>query len=483
MKLKKSKNIFLSELENFEPKTTTFRNLIIINELSNRKYSKKINKNLLGLSNNNSIKVNNKKKKNIKRPLTTTSSSNKNRYKKNKITNKFSSNFSSFLSQSKDINTNRNIEQNTNKRINTISNPFLHKTNDKIKKKLLNNRPFTGIKYPFIIDNHPILPTQFTGLPKEIIIENKKLCESLKKDNNKLFDNSFCLIPKKNFTPKFRYPFQEKIIIKSENDILKELGIKKEEEEKEEFKAFKALTVLNLARNTIIKKEKEKYSKEEILSRMKQCIIKAAFHFKRLSITLNDLYTKYPIKNSKNYDYYFDQLIKSIKINDLEKANSILDDYKFLVLHYDIFKQTPLHWVSKRNIYQLISKIVSYGADVDSLDQVGYSSLHLAIINNNFESVVFLFLNYASPFIKDKYGKKPIEYCKNYKMEILCKKATGFHLAHLFGNNKNFYQNVKRSFTFFVESEFRNDLGDEAYKFIYELADNFRKQQIIQKEE
>ena len=345
MKLKKSKNIFLSELDNFEPKTTTFRNLIIINELSNRKYSKIINKNLLGLSNNNSIKVNNKKKKNLKRPLTTTSSSNKNRYKKNKITNKFSSNFSSFLSQSKDINTNRNIEQNTNKRINTISNPFLHKTNDKIKKKLLNNRPFTGIKYPFIIDNHPILPTQFTGLPKEIIIENKKLCESLKKDNNKLFDNSFCLIPKKNFTPKFRYPFQEKIIIKSENDILKELGIKKEEEEKEEFKAFKALTVLNLARNTIIKKEKEKYSKEEILSRMKQCIIKAAFHFKRLSITLNDLYTKYPIKNSKNYDYYFDQLIKSIKMNDLEKANSILDDYKFLVLHYDIFKQIRSSWL------------------------------------------------------------------------------------------------------------------------------------------
>ena len=477
MKLKKSKNIFLSELNNFEPKIPTFRNILLINELSNREYSKKINKKILGLSNNNSSK---EKNQNLKRPLTTTSSSNKHRNKKKYKTNQISSNYTSFLSQSKEIIKNPNNEY-TNKKNMTLSNNILNQRNDKIKKKHF-NRPLTGIKYPFIIDNHPILPKKFTGLPKGIIEENKKLCESLKIDNNKLFDNSFCLIPKRNFAPKFRYPFQEKIIIKSENEILKELGIKKEEEEKEEFKAFKALTVLNLARNTNINKEKKKRSKEEILSRLKKCLIKAASHFKRLSITLNDLYTKYPINEPEKYEYYFNQLIKSIKMKDLEKANSILDDYKFLVLYYDIFKQTPLHWASKRNLYQLISKIVSYGADIDSLDQVGYSSLHLAIINNNFESVVFLFLNYASPFIKDKYGKKPIEYCKNYKMEILCKKATGFHIAHLFGKNKNFYNNVKKSFTFFVESEFRNDLGDEAYKFIYELADNFRKQQIINKE-
>ena len=53
MKLKKSKNIFLSELNNFEPKILTFRNILLINELSNREYSKKINKKILGLSNNN----------------------------------------------------------------------------------------------------------------------------------------------------------------------------------------------------------------------------------------------------------------------------------------------------------------------------------------------------------------------------------------------------------------------------------------------
>ena len=216
---------------------------------------------------------------------------------------------------------------------------------------------------------------------------------------------------------------------------------------------------------------------------MKKCIIKAAIHFKRLSITLNDLYTKYLINDPAKNEIYLNKLIESIKYKNLEKANLILDEYKFLVLHYDVFKQTPLHWASKRNVYQLISKIVSYGADVDSLDQVGYSSLHLAIINNNFESVVFLFLNYASPFIKDKYGKKPIEYCKNYKMEILCKKATAFHLAHLFGKKKNFYHNIKKSFTFFVESEFSNDLGEEAYKFIYELADKYRKEQIMKKDD
>ena len=54
MKLKKSKNIFLSELNNFEPKIPSFRNILLINELSNREYSKKINKKILGSSNNNS---------------------------------------------------------------------------------------------------------------------------------------------------------------------------------------------------------------------------------------------------------------------------------------------------------------------------------------------------------------------------------------------------------------------------------------------
>ena len=481
MHFQRSKNIFLSELNNFEPKIPKFRNVILLNELSNRKYSKKINKKLLGLSNNISTNENNKKIKNIKRLLTSTTSSNENRNKKKYKTHIPPSNYSSFFTQSKEIIKTLNNEENIKKK--TISFSNNKKRNEKIKHNIFKKRPFSGIKYPFIIDNHPILPKPFTGLPKEIIEENRKLCESLKIDNEKLFDNSICLIPKKNFSSKFRYPFQEKIIIKSENEILKELGIKKEEEEKEEYKAFKALTILNIARNTKIKNEKVKYTKKEILSRMKKCIIKAAIHFKRLSITLNDLYTKYLINDPEKNEIYLNKLIESIKYKNLEKANLILDEYKFLVLHYDVFKQTPLHWASKRNVYQLISKIVSYGADVDSLDQVGYSSLHLAIINNNFESVVFLFLNYASPFIKDKYGKKPIEYCKNYKMEILCKKATAFHLAHLFGKKKNFYHNIKKSFTFFVESEFSHDLGEEAYKFIYELADKYRKEQIMKKDD
>ena len=100
MKLKKSKNIFLSELNNFEPKIPTFRNILLINELSNREYSKKINKKILGLSNNNSSK---EKNQNLKRPLTTTSSSNKHRNKKKYKTNQISSNYTSFLSQSKEI--------------------------------------------------------------------------------------------------------------------------------------------------------------------------------------------------------------------------------------------------------------------------------------------------------------------------------------------------------------------------------------------
>ena len=229
MHFQKSKNIFLSELNNFEPKIPKFRNVILLNELSNRKYSKKNNKKLLGLSNNISTNENNKKIKNIKRPLTSTTSSNENRNKKKYKTHIPPSHYTSFFTQSNIIKT-LNNEENIKKK--TISFSNNKKRNEKIKHNIFKKRPFSGIKYPFIIDNHPILPKPFTGLPKEIIEENRKLCESLKIDNEKLFDNSICLIPKKNFSSKFRYPFQEKIIIKSENEILKELGIKKEEEEK-----------------------------------------------------------------------------------------------------------------------------------------------------------------------------------------------------------------------------------------------------------
>ena len=110
MHFQKSKNIFLSELNNFEPKIPKFRNVILLNELSNRKYSKKINKKLLGLSNNISTNENNKKIKNIKRPLTSTTSSNENRNKKKYKTHIPPSNYTSFFTQSNIIKTLNNEE-------------------------------------------------------------------------------------------------------------------------------------------------------------------------------------------------------------------------------------------------------------------------------------------------------------------------------------------------------------------------------------
>jgi hypothetical protein len=294
----------------------------------------------------------------------------------------------------------------------------------------------------------------------------------------KVFHDSFYVVSKYKFSPQFRNPFQERIIMKDKNDILEE---KKNINKDYKYKAFKALSIIDLAKNIKLKKEDKKIKKNEILLVFKRLIIKAANHFKRLTIDLNELFYNYPKqkKDPIKYKNYFNHLITLIKNKDIEKANIYLDTFKCLVLDYDINKQTLLHWVVKRNIYQLIPKIVSYGANVDFLDKVGFSPLHLAILFNKFESVVFLFLYYASPFIKDKHGKKPIDYCKNYKMKILCKRAILLHIIHIFGGHQKFYENVKRGFAFFVESEFKHELDCEAYKYITDLANEFRKQMFI----
>ncbi len=503
MEKKSKKLISLSRLNSFREESKYNNNNLLTEQ--NRKlfpiyyHPKKSNENIIRLA-NYSI---------LKEQLRISTSGNKeilysslNSTERNFSNNKqISTNFSKYISQSNVI-TNIKNSSISYKKINTISKTFYSNNSKSSNKKkntfsktfysnyskttnnndqiisLFKNKTLSRKKYPFIIINHPILPSNFTKLPKEILDENKKLHETLQKDNMKVFQDSFYVVSKYKFSPQFRNPFQERIIMKDKNEILED---KKNIKKDYEYKAFKALSIINLAKNIKLKKEDKKIKKNEILSVFKRIIIKAANHFKRLTIDLNELFYNYPKqkKDPIKYKNYFNHLITFIKNKDIEKANIYLDTFKCLVLDYDINKQTLLHWVVKRNIYQLIPKIVSYGANVDFLDKVGFSPLHLAINFNKFESVVFLFLYYASPFIKDKYGKKPIDYCKNYKMKILCKRAILLHIIHIFGGHQKFYENVKRGFAFFVESEFKHELDCEAYKYITDMANEFRKQMFI----
>ena len=208
---------------------------------------------------------------------------------------------------------------------------------------------------------------------------------------------------------------------------------------------------------------------------MKKIIIKAALHFKRITLSLTDLFSNYHSNQLLESNSIFETIIQCIKNKDIHNGNILLDNYKITVLQSDLYKQTLLHWAAKRNSFYFIPKIVNYGAEVDALDEIGFSPLHLAIINNHFDAVVFLFLFYASPFKGDLSGKKPIEYAKNYRMKTLCKRAIALHVVHLFGKPFKFNENVQRGFAYFVESEYKNDLQPDAYEYVSNMAKEFRK--------
>ena len=172
------------------------------------------------------------------------------------------------------------------------------------------------------------------------------------------------------------------------------------------------------------KREKEEYEKrQKILSKYKTVLIKAAIHFKKLKISINDFY-KMEIKSIKPFSNEGTfRLICAIKDKDINIINYILDHESFLVYDFDNFKQTPLHWAAKRNVYQVISKIISKGGNVNALDEAGRTPLHVSIENESFESTQILLYEVADPLIRDNRGLLPIDLTDDKDFKYMLQRA------------------------------------------------------------
>ena len=92
--------------------------------------------------------------------------------------------------------------------------------------------------------------------------------------------------------------------------------------------------------------------------------------------------------------------------------------------------------------------------------------MHIAIKLNHFESALFLFMETASPFVIDVDGKRPIDYSQSLIMKSLCDRATLLYFVHSIGKQKDFYQNVKRGFVYFVRHELPYDKFIRVYKIV-----------------
>ena len=203
-----------------------------------------------------------------------------------------------------------------------------------------------------------------------------------------------------------------------------------------------------------------------LMHKLKKIIIRNVEYIKSLNVSLEEILTKYKISPISFSCFKTEELILAIRNKNYKLCCEILDNYKYIVLDYDYFHLTPLHWAVKVNFFEIIPKLISYGANVNEKDFLGETPLHICAIKNYYESTAILLVYLASPFIKDKSNKMPIDYTKDMQLIFIFKKITEIHLKYIISKQKNFYKNVQKDFSAFISSEFSHQLNPDVLSLI-----------------
>ena len=455
------------------------KNFYLENNISKLKYFINRKKNKL-LNNSPQITINDNNNNNlnnndsIKNNLTHYNTNNNTIY--NKILNTKENNLKVKNDNSNiyNISTNYNL---ISSKYSTIDNNNKYKiinNKDKKKKKNLyiNVKSSSDFKFPLIFNTHLLKKQNISNLPPSIKNFNFELKDNLLKDNYKSFSTPFSIIKKNNFNDIFQSPFDDNNYKKEKNDKNNDNNSKNidiSEIKKLSTIYFEKIEKINFNQSILPK------NKEELYKKIKQSIITASKHFKRLSIKLKDFLSYKSNKYSFTYPQTND-LIRNIKSNNYLDVIILLNNYKYLVFDFDFFQQTPLHWAAKRNFYKIIPKLTSLGSNVNAVDYLGRTPLHVAVMENNLESTVFLFLFLSDPLKEDNFKKKVIDYAKDFRMVNIIKKCLALRALHLLNNRKFYDINVQRGWAFFVYNELRFEMKEDAFAFIKEVAEEYKKQ-------
>ncbi len=455
------------------------KNFYLENNISKLKYFINRKKNKL-LNNSPQITINDNNNNNlnnndsIKNNLTHYNTNNNTIY--NKILNTKENNLKVKNDNSNiyNISTNYNL---ISSKYSTIDNNNKYKiinNKDKKKKKNLyiNVKSSSDFKFPLIFNTHLLKKQNISNLPPSIKNFNFELKDNLLKDNYKSFSTPFSIIKKNNFNDIFQSPFDDNNYKKEKNDKNKDNNNKNidiSEIKKLSTIYFEKIEKINFNQSILPK------NKEELYKKIKLSIITASKHFKRLSIKLKDFLSYKSNKYSFTYPQTND-LIRNIKSNNYLDVIILLNNYKYLVFDFDFFQQTPLHWAAKRNFYKIIPKLTSLGSNVNAVDYLGRTPLHVAVMENNLESTVFLFLFLSDPLKEDNFKKKVIDYAKDFRMVNIIKKCLALRALHLLNNRKFYDINVQRGWAFFVYNELRFEMKEDAFAFIKEVAEEYKKQ-------
>jgi len=125
-----------------------------------------------------------------------------------------------------------------------------------------------------------------------------------------------------------------------------------------------------------------------------------------------------------------------------------------------------LHWAVKNNFYEFIPKLLDYGSLINFLNFSGDTPLHIAVKKNYYDSACILLYYLASPFIKDRDGKKPIEVANDFEMKSLLDRIMKIYYASFFQRTANQQKFIQNKFWIFINEEFRDKISDFIYNFI-----------------
>ena len=343
----------------------------------------------------------------------------------------------------------------------------MNKLNFKIRdKRYLINRK----KYYFVQNDYLIDIEDYSNLKKEVERFNNNSLALLKKENGNLFSYIGSIVSPKNFSEKYRDPLN--------NSFEAQL---KEENNKKEKKIINLDILSGVELLKEIKKYLEKIKTEKNVSKgkhflykLKRIIIKKMAYLDHLKVSLGDILKYYKISKTA-YSYpQTDQLIMAIRNKDYSSCCDILDKYKYIVLDFDYFHLTALHWAAKLNYFEIIPKLMEYGAYVNEKDLWGNTPLHISVSRNYFETTIFLLIFLASPFSKDNHNKTPIDCSKDLQFNYIFKKITDIHLKCLISRQKFYYENVQKEFINFAIFELSNLLSPIALSLIKDLKKYYK---------
>ena len=286
--------------------------------------------------------------------------------------------------------------------------------------------------------------------------------------------NYFSLIDEKKFSKKFRktniYENVKKIngfqmlgkqyknlmnknIFKDNIQLLK--VVNEEIEKKQDVKVLHKLKVKN---------QNKLNNNHSIIERFKKTVIKISSFLKQRKITDEDFRNYKLITKSFTYPQT-KILINAIRYKNLNLCHKILNSHKYIILDFDYFYLTPLHWAVKKNFYTLLPALLDYGSILDACNILGETPLHISVKKNYFDCTCILLYYLASPFVKDTNGKTPIELTNDFEMKYLLTKIMKLHYTSFF--QKTLVQDdfIQSGLWVFIKEEFHHKLQEEVFLF------------------